>query len=386
MTQQVKIFDTTLRDGEQSPGYAMTTDEKIIMAQQLERLGVDIIEAGFPIASYYDHDSVMAVADTIKNTCVAALARAVKRDIESAASALKNATQPRIHTFIATSPMHMAEKICMTPEQVLERIHESVTYARNFTDDVQWSGEDFTNTDREFMLRVVDTAIRAGARTINMPDTVGFQDPDESADMFHHIMNNVPNIDTVTLSAHCHNDRGQAVANSMAAIRAGVGQVECTINGIGERAGNAALEEIVMGMQSRPDRYPQKTNIKTQHIIETARCLEKITGIGVQPNKAITGKNAFTHASGIHQHGQTKNDGMYEIINPQSVGTTSKSVIQRHSGKAAIEQILQDSGVPNMSAQAMENIQIDILEFCIKNKIAEPRDVVQIAKRHLVMV
>jgi 2-isopropylmalate synthase len=385
MTQQVKIFDTTLRDGEQSPGYAMTTNEKVIMAQQLERLGVDIIEAGFPIASYYDHDSVKAVADNVKGTCIAALARAVKSDIESAASALKNAVQPRIHTFIATSPVHMAEKICMTPEQVLERIHESVTYARNFTDDVQWSGEDFTNTNREFMLRSVDTAIKAGASTINMPDTVGFMDADEHADMFLYVMNNVPDVDTVTLSAHCHNDRGQAVANSMAAIRAGVGQVECTINGIGERAGNAALEEIVMGMHSRPHRYPQKTNIKTQHIIETARCLEKITGIGVQPNKAITGKNAFTHASGIHQHGQTKNDGMYEIIRPQSVGTTSKSVIQRHSGKAAIEQVLRGAGVPQMTDEIMVHVQTDVLEFCIQHKIAQPSDVVQIAKRCLVM-
>jgi len=383
MTQKIKIFDTTLRDGEQSPGYAMTTDDKIVMAVQLEKLGVDIIEAGFPIASYYDHDSVKAVADKIKGTCVAALARAVKGDIDCAASALKNAAQPRIHTFIATSPLHMAEKICMTPEDVLERIKDSVTYARNYTDDVQWSGEDFTNTDSEFMLRSVETAINAGAKTINLPDTVGFMDPDEYADMFTHVMNNVPNADKVIFSAHCHNDRGVAVANSLAAIRSGVGQAECTINGIGERAGNAALEEIVMAIHSRPDRYTCKVSVKTHKIIETAELLEKVTGIGVQPNKAVTGQNAFKHASGIHQHGQTRNNGMYEVIQPETVGAMSEFIIQRHSGKAAIESFLKEAGIPPFEEKEWRAFYSDLLEHCIVHKVAKRNDVITIAKHHL---
>ncbi|MCD8570168.1 MAG: 2-isopropylmalate synthase [Alphaproteobacteria bacterium] len=342
---RIIIFDTTLRDGEQSPGCSMNLEEKLRMAALLDEMGVDVIEAGFPIASPGDFEAVNEIAKTVKNATVAGLCRAKAGDIESAAEAIKPAKHKRIHTFISTSPLHMKYKLQMGPNSVIEAIHESVSLARKFTDDVEWSAEDGSRTEHDFLCQAVETAIAAGATTINIPDTVGYAMPDDYAALFAMLLNRVPNIDKAILSVHCHNDLGLAVANSLAGVKAGARQIECTINGIGERAGNAALEEVIMAMRTRPDSLPFKNEIDTTRITKISRTLSSITGFNVQPNKAIVGANAFAHESGIHQDGMLKNAQTYEIMTPESVGLTeSKLVLGKHSGRHAFRAKLEELG------------------------------------------
>ncbi len=344
-TERLIIFDTTLRDGEQSPGCSMHLEEKLRMAEMLDEIGVDVIEAGFPIASQGDFESVNEVAKQVKNAAVAGLCRAKAADIEASAEALKPAKRKRIHTFISTSPLHMKYKLQMPPEEVLNAIAESVTTARKFTDDVEWSAEDATRTEDDFLCRAVETAIKCGATTINIPDTVGYTMPEEYAAIFRMLIDRVPNIDKAVLSVHCHNDLGLAVANSLAGIKAGARQIECTINGIGERAGNAAMEEVVMAMRTRPDLMPYETGIDTTMITSISRTLSRITGFSVQPNKAIVGANAFAHESGIHQDGMLKNQQTYEIMTPASVGLNkSEIVLGKHSGRHALKRKLEELG------------------------------------------
>ena len=344
-SEYIIIFDTTLRDGEQSPGASMTIEEKLKVAEVLEDMGVDVIEAGFPIASQGDFEAVLAIAQKIKKSVVCGLARANAADIERAAEALAPAERKRIHTFIATSPLHMRYKLQMTPEQVLERVEQSVKYARRWTDDVEWSGEDASRSERDFLCRCIETAIRAGATTINIPDTVGYAYPEEFAELIRYILNTVPNIDRAVLSVHCHNDLGLAVANSLRAIQAGARQVECTINGIGERAGNAALEEIVMAIRTRNDILPYRTGIRTQEIMRASRLVSAVTNFPVQPNKAIVGANAFAHESGIHQDGVLKHAQTYEIMRPEDIGLVKSSlVLGKHSGRHALRRKLEELG------------------------------------------
>jgi 2-isopropylmalate synthase len=340
---RIIIFDTTLRDGEQSPGCSMNLDEKLRMARLLDDMGVDVIEAGFPIASRGDFDSVSAISAAVQHAVVAGLSRATRKDIEASAEALGNAKRKRIHTFISTSPLHMKYKLQMSPEAVLDAIQDSVSFARKFTDDVEWSAEDGSRTEDDFLCRCVELAIASGATTINIPDTVGYAMPDDYAQKFRMLMERVPNIDRAILSVHCHNDLGLAVANSLAGVKAGARQIECTINGIGERAGNAALEEIVMAIRTRSDTLPYETKINTQMITKMSRTLSSITGFTVQPNKAIVGANAFAHESGIHQDGMLKHAGTYEIMTPESVGLSKSSlVLGKHSGRHAFKTKLQD--------------------------------------------
>ena len=342
---RIIIFDTTLRDGEQSPGASMTLDEKLRIAEVLEEMGVDVIEAGFPIASDGDFESVNEIAKTIKNATICGLARATHMDIDRCADAIKPAESGRIHTFIATSPLHMQYKLQMEPETVLEKVIDSVTYARNFTDDVEWSCEDGSRSEHDFLCRCVEAAIEAGARTINVPDTVGYAVPDEFSALITMLMNRVPNIYKAVISVHCHNDLGLAVANSLAAVQAGARQIECTINGLGERAGNAAAEEVVMALKTRYDHMPYTTGIQTEGIIKASRLVSTVTGFTVQPNKAIVGANAFAHESGIHQDGMLKNAQTYEIMTPESVGLSqSKLVMGKHSGRHAFKEKLKDLG------------------------------------------
>lgn len=342
---RVIIFDTTLRDGEQSPGCSMNLEEKLKMARILDEMGVDVIEAGFPVASPGDFEAVNEIAKTVKNATVCGLSRAKKGDIEASAQAIKPAASKRIHTFISTSPLHMKYKLQMSPDAVLEAVKESVTFARNFTDDVEWSAEDGSRTEDDFLCACVEAAIAAGARTINIPDTVGYAIPEEYAAQIAMLFARVPNIDQAIISTHCHNDLGLAVANSLAAVNAGARQIECTINGIGERAGNAALEEIIMALRTRHDRIPMKNGIETTKIMKASRTLSAITGFAVQPNKAIVGANAFAHASGIHQDGMLKNANTYEIMTPESVGLTeSKLVMSKHSGRHAFRSKLEELG------------------------------------------
>ncbi|MFZ4761681.1 MAG: 2-isopropylmalate synthase [Alphaproteobacteria bacterium] len=345
MSDSVVIFDTTLRDGEQSPGCSMNLEEKCRIAALLEEMGVDVIEAGFPVASEGDFQSVHEIARRSEKSVIAGLARARKMDIERAAEALKPAKRSRIHTFISTSPLHMKYKLNMQPEAVLEAIGDSVSLARQFTDDVEWSAEDGSRTEPDFLCRVVEKAIASGATTINIPDTVGYAVPEEYAALIRLLKNSVPNIDKAILSVHCHNDLGLAVANSLAGVAAGARQIECTINGIGERAGNAALEEIVMALRVRHDLLPYQPQIKTEMITRASRLLSAITGFNVQPNKAIVGANAFAHESGIHQDGMLKHAGTYEIMTPESVGLNrSQLVLGKHSGRNALKTRLKDLG------------------------------------------
>jgi 2-isopropylmalate synthase len=342
---RVIIFDTTLRDGEQSPGCSMNLEEKLNMARLLDGMGVDVIEAGFPIASKGDFEAVNEIAKIVKNAVVCGLSRAKKADIEASGEAIKPAERRRIHTFISTSPLHMKYKLQMPPEEVLNSVIESVTTARNFTDDVEWSAEDGSRTEHDFLCRCVEAAIKAGATTINIPDTVGYAVPEEYAALFSMLINRVPNIDQAILSVHCHNDLGLAVANSLAGVAAGARQIECTINGIGERAGNAALEEIVMALRTRADLMPYQNGVDTTKITKISRTLSGITGFNVQPNKAIVGANAFAHASGIHQDGMLKNAQTYEIMTPESVGLSeSKLALQKHSGRNAFRSKLAEMG------------------------------------------
>jgi 2-isopropylmalate synthase len=339
------IFDTTLRDGEQSPGCSMNLEEKLQVAEQLEKLGVDIIEAGFAIASPGDFEAVSEVAKQCERAIVASLARAAQADIDRAAEAVRHAKRPRIHTFIATSPLHMRVKLNKSPDEVLEAIDRSVRLARNLVEDVEWSAEDATRSDPEFLARAIETAISAGAGTINLPDTVGYATPETYGSMFRDMIERVPNADKAIFSTHCHNDLGLGVANTLAAVAAGARQVESTINGIGERAGNAAVEEIAMALKVRHDVMPFRTNIETTEITRSSRLISGITGFAVQPNKAVVGANAFAHESGIHQDGMIKDSSTYEIMTPESVGlSTSNLVMGKHSGRAAFRQKLEELG------------------------------------------
>jgi 2-isopropylmalate synthase len=336
--ERVTIFDTTLRDGEQAPGFSLRTNEKVQLAKALDELGVDLIEAGFPIASQDDAEGVKQVAASVRRPVIAALARCRPEDIERAGESLKGAERSRIHTFIATSDLHLAKKLNMTREQCLASAVAAVAQARTFTEDVQFSAEDATRSDMDFLCRVVDEVIKAGATTINLPDTVGYATPDEIQDFFKTVRSKVVNSDRAIFSAHCHDDLGLAVANTHAAVTAGVRQVECTINGIGERAGNASLEEIVMGFRVRPDRLPFTTNIRTELLFPTSQMLCSLTEQHVQANKAIVGRNAFAHEAGIHQDGMLKDRRTYEIMSPSDVGVPATTlVLGKHSGRHAVK-------------------------------------------------
>ena len=351
----VRIFDTTLRDGEQSPGFSMNTQEKIRMAHQLAALGVDIIEAGFPIASRGDLEAVQAVAQEVREVPVAALARARKDDILAAAEALKPAATPRMHVFLATSDLHLQAKLHITREQALEAIGSMIRLARNFVEEVEFSAEDAGRTEIEFLCKACQIAVDSGASVLNLPDTVGYAVPEEYSDMFLKVREHLGDPEHVTLSAHCHDDLGLAVANSLAAVRAGVRQIECTVNGIGERAGNAALEEIAVALAVRKESFGVATQLNLKELYKSSRLLSEITGAQIAPNKAVVGANAFAHEAGIHQDGIIKNPLTYEIISPEAVGVPSRSlVLGKHSGRHALRQSLQELGYEPSDAELAE--------------------------------
>lgn len=354
MSDKLIIFDTTLRDGEQSPGASMTRDEKVRIAKALERMRVDVIEAGFPVASAGDFAAVQAVANAVKDSTVCGLARALEKDIDRAAEALKGAKSARIHTFLATSPIHMKMKLKMEPEQVVEHAVQAVKRARQYTDDVEFSPEDAGRSEIDFLCRVLEAVIKAGARTVNIPDTVGYSMPHQFGELIRTLRTRVPNSDQAVFSVHCHNDLGLAVANSLSAVLNGARQVECTINGLGERAGNAALEEIVMTVRTRPDVFSCHVDLDTTHIVACSRLVSSITGFAVQPNKAIVGANAFAHESGIHQDGVLKHRTTYEIMRAEDVGwSTNRMVLGKHSGRNAFRTRLQELGVAFDSEQEL---------------------------------
>ena len=356
MSDHLIIFDTTLRDGEQSPGASMTRDEKVRIAKVLERMNVDVIEAGFPVASSGDFEAVKAVAEAITNSTVCALARAMERDIDRAAEAIKPAKRARIHTFIATSPIHMQDKLRMQPETVLERAVWAVKHARRYTDDVEFSPEDAGRSDIDFLCRVLEAVIAAGAGTVNIPDTVGYNLPHQFGALIKTLRERVPNSDKAIFSVHCHNDLGLAVANSLSAVINGARQVECTINGLGERAGNAALEEIVMTVRTRQDIFPCDMRLDTTQIVPASRLVANITGFPVQPNKAIVGANAFAHESGIHQDGVIKKRETYEIMRAEDVGwSTNRMVLGKHSGRNAFRQRLNELGIEFKTEQDLNS-------------------------------
>lgn len=354
MKDKLIIFDTTMRDGEQSPGASMTRDEKIKIAQSLEKMRVDVIEAGFPVASPGDFESVQAVARVVTTSTVCALARTNDADIDRAAEALKPAVSSRIHTFIATSPIHMQKKLRMQPDEVVEQAVKAVRRARNYTDDVEFSPEDAGRSELDFLCRVIEAVIDAGATTVNIPDTVGYSVPDQFGDTIRQLMEKVPNADKAIFSVHCHNDLGMAVANSLAAVLNGARQVECTINGLGERAGNAALEEIVMAVRTRQDVFPCDTELDATEIMNCSRLVSNITGFPVQPNKAVVGANAFAHEAGIHQDGVIKSRDTYEIMRAQDVGLkTNRLVLGKHSGRNALRVRLKEIGIKFDSDEAL---------------------------------
>ena len=374
---RVIIFDTTLRDGEQSPGFSMNLQEKLRMAEALADLGVDVMEAGFPTASPGDFESVQEIARTIRGPVICGLARTGQADILRAAEALRPAARKRIHVFLSTSPLHMKYKLRMEPDAVLQLAIDSVTLARNHADDVEWSAEDGSRTEPDFLCRCVEAAIRAGATTINIPDTVGYAVPEDMTRIFTMIRERVPGADRVVLSTHNHNDLGLAVANTLAALQAGVRQVECTINGIGERAGNAALEEAVMAIRTRPDAAPYKTGIVSEKILRVSKLLSTITGFDVQPNKAIVGRNAFAHESGIHQDGVLKNAATYEIMTPESVGWTKNSLVMgKHSGRAAFRDKLRALGYGEIGDNQLNDAFRRFKDVADRKKVVYDEDIV----------
>ncbi|MBM3336002.1 2-isopropylmalate synthase, partial [Candidatus Sumerlaeota bacterium] len=365
--ERVSIFDTTLRDGEQAPGFTMHKREKLAVAHQLARLGVDIMEAGFPIASPGDFDAVAAVAEEVKGPIICGLARTIEKDIEAAGRALAKAERRRIHTFIATSDIHVERKLRMSRDEVIARAVEAVKHARTFTDDVEFSCEDAGRTDWDYMCAVVEAAIEAGATTINIPDTVGYCTPWQFGECIRYIRQKTPNIRKAIISVHCHNDLGLAVANSLAGVLNGARQVECTINGIGERAGNASLEEVVMGLATRPDFYRCETAINTREIYRTSRLVSQATNVRVQPNKAIVGANAFAHEAGIHQDGVLKERTTYEIMTAESVGWTGESIVLgKHSGRHAFRKRLEAMGYSHLSPEQLEHAFNRFIELCDK--------------------
>jgi 2-isopropylmalate synthase len=380
MGERIRIFDTTLRDGEQSPGFTMNTEEKLEVARALEALRVDVIEAGFPISSKGDLEGVQVIAREVRGATIAGLARANRQDIDAVVEAVREAARPRIHTFIATSPIHMEHKLRMTPDQVYDASIEAVRYARRFADDVEFSAEDASRSDPEFLCRVFEGAITAGATTINVPDTVGYATPEEYASLLRSLMERVPNSDKVVWSVHCHDDLGLAVANSLAAVQVGAGQIECTINGIGERAGNAALEELVMALHTRRNHYGRETAIDMAKIYRTSRLVSAITGIPVQPNKAVVGDNAFAHEAGIHQHGVLANRETYEIMTPEAIGIPSnKLVLGKHSGRHAFKNLLESNGMRLSDAdlkRAFEQFKV----LCDKKKQVTVDDILALVE------
>ncbi len=382
MTDRVRItvFDTSLRDGEQSPGCSMKQQEKLRLAHQLDRLGVDVIEAGFPIASEGDFEAVRAISAVVRRPIIAALARACRPDIERAWQALEGAARPRIHVFLATSDIHLQYKLRMTRDQCLAQARDAVRLAKSLCHDVEFSPEDATRTDPDFLCRVLDAVVEAGATTLNIPDTVGYTMPTEFGDLIATIRRRVRGIEKVTISAHCHNDLGLAVANTLAAIAAGARQVECTINGIGERAGNASLEEIVMAMRVRPDRYPYETSIVGEHLFGASQLLSEITGVPVQPNKAITGRNAFAHEAGIHQDGVLKNPLTYEIMTPQSVGVPDSTlVLGKHSGRHALAMRCEQLGY-QFDRRALDDIYRRFVRLADKIKHVEDHHLLELIR------
>jgi len=383
-SDRVFIFDTTLRDGEQCPGASMTFEEKLQVADMLDALGVDIIEAGFPIASQGDFDSVSEISRRVKNASIAGLSRAAPKDIDRCAEAVKHARIPRIHTFISTSPVHMQYKLQMAPERVLELIASSVSRARNHVPFVEWSAEDGTRTEPEFLCRAVETAISAGATTINIPDTVGYTTPDEYRALFEMVRSRVPNADKAIFSVHCHNDLGMAVANSIAGVKGGARQIECTINGIGERAGNAALEEIVMALRTRADVLPYSNNIDTKMLTRASKLVSAVTSFPVQYNKSIVGRNAFAHESGIHQDGMLKNAHTYEIMTPESVGVSKTSLVMgKHSGRHAFKEKLKELGY-DLGENAIEVAFNRFKDLADRKKIVYDEDLVALVDDEIV--
>jgi 2-isopropylmalate synthase len=376
----VVVFDTTLRDGEQAPGFSMRVEEKLRLARQLDELGVDIIEAGFPFASEADAEAVRVVAAELKRPVVAALARCAPGDIEAAGASIVPASRGRIHTFIATSDLHLSRKLRMTQQQCLDAAVTSVSRARHFTDDVQFSAEDATRSDLDFLCRVVEAVIRAGASTINLPDTVGYGTPDEIEAFFRQILSRVPNADKAVFSTHCHDDLGLAVANSLAAVRAGARQIECTVNGIGERAGNASLEELVMISRVRPDRAGFTTRVRTQQIFATSQLLSQLTGEPVQANKAIVGRNAFAHEAGIHQDGVLKDRRTYEIMDAEEVGVPrSTLVLGKHSGRHAIQKRCDELGF-TLSKFELDRVYRELIALADRQKTVSDLDLAAIVE------
>ena len=375
----VRIFDTTLRDGEQSPGFSMNTDEKIRMARQLAQLGVDTIEAGFPISSRGDLQAVQAVAREVRDVPIAALARAKKSDIDAAVEALTPAASSRLHIFLATSDLHLEVKLHMTREQALEGIGSMIRYGRQHVAEVEFSAEDAGRTEIGYLCQVCKTAVDAGATILNLPDTVGYAVPEEYGEMFRRVREFLGDQQGITLSAHCHDDLGLAVANSLAAVRAGVRQIECTVNGIGERAGNAALEEIAVALAVRKDSFGVTTNIKLDQLFPASRLLTEVTGAVVAPNKAVVGANAFAHEAGIHQDGIIKNPLTYEIISPETVGVPSRSLVMgKHSGRNALRSNLRDLGFAPSDAELAE-IYRRVTALADESKSVRPRDILGIA-------
>src|SRR5688500_12332306 len=374
------IFDTTLRDGEQAPGFSMRIDEKLKMARQLAALGVDVIEAGFPIASEADAEAVRTVSTHVRGPVIAALARCHAKDIEKAAWALAPAPRRRIHVFIATSDLHLERKLRMSREDCLRAAMTAVRLARQHTDDVQFSAEDATRSDPDFLCHIIEAVIQAGAKTINLPDTVGYSTPDEVAHFFHSVIARVPSSDQVTFSAHCHDDLGLAVANTLAALGAGARQVECTVNGIGERAGNASLEEIVMAIRVRGDRLPYVNNINTQEIYASSQLLTALTGEAVQANKAIVGRNAFAHEAGIHQDGMLKDRRTYEIMRPEEVGVTATLILGKHSGRHAVQRRCEQIG-HTLDRQTLDQVYRAVIAHADREKVVSDADLTTIVAR-----
>ncbi|WP_114942935.1 2-isopropylmalate synthase [Microvirga calopogonii] len=395
---RVLIFDTTLRDGEQCPGATMTLEEKLEVAELLDTMGVDIIEAGFPIASNGDFEAVSLIAKQVKRATVAGLARAISADIARAGEAVRHAARPRIHTFVSTSPIHLAHQMRKSEEEVLEIITKTVTQARNLIEDIEWSAMDATRTPIDYLCRCVEAAIKAGATTINLPDTVGYATPDEYRAMFRAVRERVPNADKAIFSAHCHNDLGLAVANSLAALEGGARQIECTLNGIGERAGNAALEEVVMAIRTRGDVLPYETGIESTMLTRASKLASAATSFPVQYNKAIVGRNAFAHESGIHQDGMLKNAQTYEIMTPESVGVTKTSLVMgKHSGRAAFRNKLEELGyslADNQFQDAFErfkeladrkkHVYDEDIEALVDQNIATAHDRIKLVSLHIV--
>ena len=386
MNNRVIFFDTTLRDGEQSPGASMNAAEKLRLAMQLEKLGVDVLEAGFPAASKGDLEAVTRIAAKIKNMEIAALSRTEKNDIDLAWKALSHAAKPRIHIVIATSDLHMSAKLNMTRDEVLKEITEAVRYAKSMHDNIEFSAEDGSRSDRDFLCKVFEAAIESGATTVNLPDTVGYAVPNEFAELIKYVRTNTSNIHKAVLSVHCHNDLGLATANTLAAITAGARQVEVTINGIGERAGNTSLEEVVMAIHTRPNFFPVSTNINTEYIYPTSKLVTMITGIMVQPNKAVVGANAFAHEAGIHQDGVLKNPMTYEIMKPETVGLSSnKLVLGKHSGRHALRSRLKEMGY-ELSDDELKLVFNKFKELSDKKKQIEDEDLEAIVNEGILRI